>query len=75
VEYLRTLAAASRRERGNVRLDVLVSERKNHMTVVEVWRSAAALESHLSEPHTQAFRTSMAPLHGALYDERVYRAL
>jgi quinol monooxygenase YgiN len=73
VENLRALAAASRSEAANLRFDVLVTERPNHMTVVEEWADAAAQRAHLGEPHNRAFRMQLAPDQGALYDERLYR--
>jgi quinol monooxygenase YgiN len=75
IDYLRTLAQASRNETGNLRFDVLVTARRNHMTLVEAWRSAAAQEAHAGAPHAKAFRNDIAPLLGALYDERLYRPL
>jgi quinol monooxygenase YgiN len=76
VELLHTLAAASRRDDGNGRFDVLVqSNRRNHMTVVEAWDDADAQEAHYGAPHTKTFRESVFPLSGALYDERLYRSL
>lgn len=76
VELLGILATESRRDRGNGRFDVLVqSNRRNHMTVVEAWEDAAAQEAHYGANHTKTFRTSLFPLSGALYDERLYRAL
>jgi quinol monooxygenase YgiN len=75
VDLLRALADASRAEAGNRRFDVLVSERRNHMTVVEVWNDASAQERHLATSHLQSFRRDLAPLIGALYDERLYDAL
>lgn len=76
VELLNTLAAASRQDNGNARFDVLVQlNRRNHMTVVEAWQTADARETHYGAEHTKAFRTSLFPLSGALYDERLYRSL
>ena len=76
VELLNKLAAESRRDNGNGRFDVLVqSNRRNHMTVVEAWEYAAAREAHYGAEHTKTFRASVFPLSGALYDERLYRAL
>lgn len=76
VELLNTLAAASRRDDGNGRFDVLVqSNRRNHMTVVEAWEDTTAQEAHYGAEHTKAFRASVFPLSGALYDERLYRSL
>lgn len=73
VENLRALASASRSEAANLRFDVLVTERPNHMTVVEEWADAAAQQAHLAQPHNRAFRMQLAPDQGALYDERLYR--
>jgi quinol monooxygenase YgiN len=76
VELLNTLATASRRDNGNARFDVLVQlNRRNHMTVVEAWQAPDAQETHYGAEHTKAFRTSLFPLSGALYDERLYRSL
>ncbi|HEU4618351.1 MAG TPA: antibiotic biosynthesis monooxygenase [Gammaproteobacteria bacterium] len=75
VEHLRELAEASRSEAGNLRFDVLVTERKNHMTLIEAWDGNAAHEVHLGAAHNRTFRMEMAPLLGALYDERLYRGL
>ncbi len=76
VELLNTLASASRGDDGNVRFDVLVqSNRRNHMTVVEAWENAEAREEHYDAAHTMTFRAGLSPLSGALYDERLYRAL
>jgi quinol monooxygenase YgiN len=76
VEFLQTLASTSRGEAGSVRFDVLVqANRRNHMTVVEVWESPESRDEHYGAAHTKAFRGSLFPLSGALYDERLYRAL
>lgn len=76
VELMQTLASTSRGEAGSVQFDLLVqSNRTNHMTVVEVWESRESRDAHYGAAHTKAFRGSLAPLAGALYDERLYRAL
>jgi quinol monooxygenase YgiN len=75
VEDLRVLAEASRSEPANLRFDVLVTERRNHMTIVELWRDADAQAAHLGESHNRRFRTDLLPAQGALYDERLYRGL
>ena len=55
------LVAASRNHPGNVRFDALTqANRPNHMTVVEVWRSAKDQEAHTMHPDTRAFRDSLA---------------
>ena len=76
VELLNNLVSPSRDEQGNRRFDVWsLAGHTNHMTMVEAWESADALERHASASHTREFRDSMSPLNGALYDERLYRAL
>lgn len=70
------LARASRREDSCRRFGVLQQDsRANHLTLVEAWADAAAFDAHRIAAHTRAFREKIAPLMGALYDERVYRAL
>ena len=76
VELLQALASTSRGDAGSVRFDVLVqSNRRNHMTVVEAWESRESRDEHYGADHTKTFRGSLSPLSGALYDERLYRAL
>ena len=76
VGLMQTLASTSRGESGSVRFDLLVqSNRTNHMTVVEAWESRESRDAHYGAAHTKMFRGSLAPLAGALYDERLYRAL
>jgi len=76
VELMQTLASTSRGESGSTRFDVLVQAgRRNHMTVVEAWESRESRDEHYGATHTKVFRGSLAPLVGALYDERLYRAL
>jgi quinol monooxygenase YgiN len=73
--YLRTLAEAGRAKPANLRFDVLVTQRRNHMTIVEVWADTDAQEAHLADSDYRAFRKDLAPMLGALYDERLYRGL
>jgi quinol monooxygenase YgiN len=74
---LKTLAAASRKDAGNLRFDVTVQQkgRGNHYAVFEVWKDQKSLDAHEVAPSTKAFRTSHGPLSGALYDQRWYKAL
>lgn len=75
-QHLQTMAAASLAEAGNERFEVLVqSNRMNHFSVVERWEDAEAQLDHIDAAHSRAFRSSVYPLSGALYDERLYRAL
>ncbi len=70
------LVMSSRHHDGAVRFDVLTQlNRANHMTVVESWESAGAQEAHAISEDAIAFRSAVHSLMGALYDERLYRAL
>lgn len=76
-DALKALAAASRKDDNNIRFDVLVQNvrNQNHFEVVEVWRNQKANDAHEIAPHTKDFRKTLAPLTGALYDQRWYRPL
>lgn len=76
LEHLQTMAAASLAEAGNERFEVLVqSNRRNHFSVVERWVNDEAQLAHIDASHSRTFRENIYPLSGALYDERLYRAL
>ncbi len=77
VSHLGPYVAASRKDRGMVRFDVLqmVAPRQNHLTVMEAWAGATPHDAHRMALHTRTFRDRIHPLLGALYDERVYRAV
>ena len=73
IALLTELVRNSRAEPGAWRIDVLQQDsRPNHFTLVEVWHDRGARDTHLMAAHTRAFRQSLAPLQGALYDERLY---
>ena len=73
VEALRQLAHNSRGHDGNLRFDVWQqTNRPNHFTVVESWAHINALARHGSAAETRGFRAALAPMSGALYDERLY---
>ena len=70
---IKSIADACRAKGGNIRFDALTQEdRPNHMTVIEAWAGADAQVGHMTAPHTKAYRDALAPLCGALYDERIY---
>jgi quinol monooxygenase YgiN len=70
------LADASRKERGNLRFDVLQhAMRANHFTVVESWADQAALDAHAAAAHTRRYRDALQPISGSPLDERVYTAI
>jgi quinol monooxygenase YgiN len=76
IEMLRQLADDSRKEAGNLRFDVLQQDgRLNHLPLVEAWHDARAREAHVIAEHTRAFRQKLVALQGALYDERLYKAI
>ena len=73
---LERLAEASRKEAGNLRFDVLqYAVRPNHFTVIEHWRSQAALDAHVAAAHTRQYRDELQPLTGSPLDERVYASI
>ena len=68
---LKALADPTRKDKGNVRYDVLQQKnRTNHFTVVEAWTDQAANDAHEIAAHTKEFRATLGPLTGALYDQR-----
>jgi quinol monooxygenase YgiN len=73
---LEDLAAAARKEPGNLFYDILVqSNRANHFTVVAGWRNRPEFQAHATTAATREFRQKLLPMQGALYDERLYRAV
>src|SRR5262245_62167634 len=73
---VRQLADASRPSPGNVRFEVVQqTNRPNHFTVVEIWKDARAVETHAMAEATRRFRDALGPMSGALYDERMFRAV
>jgi len=73
---LASLAAESRKERGNLRFDVLQhTTRANHFTVIETWSDQKALDAHVVAAHTKKYRDDILPLTGSPLDERVFKAV
>jgi quinol monooxygenase YgiN len=73
---LKAMSADSASDAGNIGYEVLQqANRGNHFTVVEAWSDRNALDAHAAAAHTRAFRDKLAPIAGALYDERIYKAL
>jgi quinol monooxygenase YgiN len=76
VAALKRLGEDSRRGDGNLRFEVVQQvNRPNHFTVLEIWRDAKAVEAHSMAAPTREFRDKLASMTGALYDERMYRAI
>jgi len=76
IAALKTLVADSRKEPGAVRFEVFQqSSRPNHFTVVEIWKDQKAYDAHIISAHNKKFRDTLTPMTGALYDERLYKAI
>jgi quinol monooxygenase YgiN len=76
VAALKRLGEDTRRDHDNLRFEVVQQiNRPNHFTVVEIWRDAKAAETHSMAAPTREFRDKLATMTGALYDERMYRAI
>jgi len=73
---LEQLADASRRHSGNLQFDVWrQTDRPNHFTVVESWVNRGSFDVHQMQKEAREFRMKLAPMAGALYDERLYKLL
>jgi quinol monooxygenase YgiN len=76
VVAVRQLADDSRQHAGNLMFEVVQqTTRPNHFTLVEIWKDASAMEGHSVAAATRQFRDKLAPMSGALYDERKYRVV
>ena len=73
---LEQLADESRKHAGNLQFDVWQqTEHPNHFTIVESWSNQGAFDLHQMQRETREFRAKIAPMLGALFDERLYKAL
>lgn len=73
---LKALAEDTRKDPGNLMYEaVQQTSRPNHFTVVEVWKNAKAFDAHGTAASTRQFREKFGPMVGALYDERLYKAV
>lgn len=73
---LRDLGEESAQQSGNLRFGIVQQkDRPNHFTVGEIWADPASFEAHQAAAPTRQFRDKLAPMLGALYDQRLYRAL
>ncbi|HJU16042.1 MAG TPA: putative quinol monooxygenase [Stellaceae bacterium] len=70
------LARGGRKEEGNLFFDAWYQDsRPNHFTLFEAWRSPQAFDAYRTAAGTREFRRDVLPMQGALYDERLYRAV
>ncbi|HVQ60984.1 MAG TPA: antibiotic biosynthesis monooxygenase [Burkholderiales bacterium] len=73
---LKALGDANRAAAGNVRFEIVQqTNRPNHFTVFEVWRSREAFDANTMSAHQREFRDKLSGMAGALYDERLYEIL
>lgn len=73
---LNEMSIETPKDPGNIGYYVLQqANRSNHFTVVEEWTDMSAAANHAAAAHTRAFRKKLIPIAGALYDERLYKAL
>ena len=76
IAILNPLADASRKSDGNLRFEVVQqTSRPNHFHVIEVWKDSPAYGARSTSAAQKQFREKLGPMLGALYDERLYRAL
>jgi quinol monooxygenase YgiN len=69
-------AADSRKGKGAVSVQGLVQDgRPNHFTIVEIWQTREAFESHSGQPHAREFRETLQPMLGAPFDERLHEVI
>ena len=72
-KILQQFAVDSAKDPGSVRFELLREpNRVNHFTIVEVWQNREAFETHLTLPHSKAFREKIQPLLGSPFDERLH---
>ena len=73
---LKAMSVDTASDPGNISYEALQqANRGNHFTVIEAWTNRKALDAHAMAAHTRAFREKISPVAGALYDERIYKAL
>jgi quinol monooxygenase YgiN len=71
VKLIKEVAAASRKEPGNLRYEVLQRmDRDNQFAILEAWNDPKALETHGSGAAMTQFRDKLKPLRSGPYDER-----
>jgi len=74
VAAVKLLSEDSRKHADNLRFDAWQqTNRPNHFTVVEGWKSRKAFDAHVAAKETKDFRTKLVTMTGALYDERLYQ--
>ncbi len=68
---LKEVAAASRKEAGNQRYDILQRiDRENQFVILEAWTDPKAAEVHAGASALKQFKDKLKPLQAGFYDER-----
>jgi quinol monooxygenase YgiN len=76
IAALHEMSLDTPKDTGNITYEALQqANRANHFTVIEAWADQNAVDAHAAAAHTRAFREKLAPIAGAIYDERLYKAL
>jgi len=71
-KLLKQLAAASRKEAGNQRFEILQgADRRSQFAILETWSDAKAHEAHSGGDAMKQFRAGIDPLRVSYYDERL----
>src|SRR5579872_5878178 len=72
LQLLREFIGDTRKDPGAIRIELLQQDnRRNHFTIVEVWRNKKAFEAHSAAEHTRQFREKVQPMLGSPFDERL----
>jgi len=76
-KVLKQLFSSSHASPGHVRYDIYQQDdpRLNHFTMFVVWKNRSAFEASADTTQWLQFREALAPLLGALFDERLYRPI
>jgi len=76
VAAIKSFGETARAADGNVRYEIVQqTNRPNHFTAFEVWRSHDAFDAHGMSAAMREFRDKLSGMQGALYDERLYEVL
>ncbi len=70
---IRQHAADSKKDPGVVRYEAIQETgRRNHFTVVEVWRDKDAFDAHEAAAYTRQYREKIQPMLGGPLDSRLH---
>ncbi len=62
-EELKQLAAATRKEKGNINYDLHVANADDGLFILyEIWKDQAALDSHMNQPYLKSFLSKLPEL-------------